>query len=223
MSTTIERLAKPDLPRAAMVLTAALRDEPGFLSVIPDAGRRAAIMKVLFAILVRDAFPLGNVRIARSGGEVVGTAVWYAPGDFPMTTRRQLRMAPAMLPLLRYGPGILTRLGQMEGNAKAAFPKESCWYLAALGVNPARQGEGIGTRLMTEVLADIDSGNAAAGRAAGRAARGAAGRAAYLETGEEANVRFYERFGFTVRAAALQLAPAPGPTHWTMWRPPTTP
>lgn len=213
MSISIERLAKPDLTRAASVLAAALRDEPGFASVVPDAGRRTEVMRVLFRLLVRDAFPLGNVWIARDNGQVVGTAVWYAPGDFPMTPLRQIRIAPAMLPLLRFGPGTIARLGQMEGNAKAAFPKEQCWYLAALGIDPARQGQGIGSRLMEAALAEIDADRRASGRAAGRAA--------YLETGEEVNVRFYERFGFEVRERALQLAPAPGPTHWTMWRTPT--
>ncbi|MDQ3657826.1 MAG: GNAT family N-acetyltransferase, partial [Chloroflexota bacterium] len=137
--------------------------------------------------------------------------------DFPMTLRRQLRIASAMLPMLRFGRSMVTRLGQMEETAKAAFPKEPCWYLAALGVDPERQGQGIGSRLMETALAEIDRSP----ETAGAAARGAATRgAAYLETGEEINVRFYERFGFKVRESALQLAPAPGPTHWTMWRPP---
>ncbi len=202
MSTTVERLTKPDVPDAATVLAAALRDEPGFASVVPDPVRRAQVMGVLLKILVRDAFPLGNVRVARDNGHIVGTAIWYAPGDFPMTALRQLRIAPAMLPMLRFGRSMVTRLGQMEENAKAAFPKEPCWYLAALGVDPERQGLGIGSRLMEAALAEIDTNC----------------EAAYLETGEEINVRFYERFGFEVRESALQLAPAPGPTHWTMWR-----
>ncbi len=204
MSTTIERLTKPDLPEAAAVLAAALHDEPGFVSVIPDPRLRGDVMGALFRILVRDAFPLGNVWVAKGDGQIVGTAVWYAPGDFPMTLLRQLRLVPVMLPLLRYGRGMVSNLGRMEGNAKAAFPKEPCWYLAALGVDPDRQGQGVGSHLMGAALAEIDGGNGAA----------------YLETGEAINVRFYERFGFEVRESALQLAPPPGPTHWTMWRPP---
>lgn len=199
---TVERLARADQAAAARVLAAALHHEPGFVSVVPDATRRAEIMTTLLGILVRDAAPLGNVWTARKGDEMTGAAIWYAPGDFPMTLMRQLRTAPAMVPLLRYGRAVLSGLGQMEEHAKAAFPSEPCWYLAALGVDPARQGEGIGSRLMATVLAEID------------------GAAAYLETGELHNVRFYERFGFEVRESALQLAPEPASTHWTMWRPP---
>ncbi len=204
MSTTIDRLTKPDIPEAARVLAVALDDEPGFVSVIPDPRLRGNVMGALFRILVQDAFPLGNVWVAKGDGQIVGTAVWYAPGDFPMTLLRQLRLVPVMLPLLRYGRGMVSNLGRMEGNAKAAFPKEPCWYLAALGVDPDRQGQGVGSHLMGAALAEIDGGNGAA----------------YLETGEAINVRFYERFGFEVRESALQLAPPPGPTHWTMWRPP---
>ncbi|MBA3276744.1 MAG: GNAT family N-acetyltransferase [Chloroflexia bacterium] len=204
MSITVEHLTKSDLEPAAGILAAALRDEPGFASVVPDPVRRAQVMGVLLKILVRDAFPFGNVWIARDNGHIVGTAIWYAPGDFPMTALRQLRIAPAMLPMLRFGRSMVTRLGQMEENAKAAFPNDPCWYLAALGVDPERQGQGTGSRLMEAALAEIDTNR----------------EAAYLETGEEINVCFYERFGFEVRESALQLAPAPGPTHWTMWRSP---
>ena len=202
MSITVVHLTKPDFQLAAGMLAAALRDEPGFASVVPDPVRRAQVLGVLLRILVRDAFPLGNVWVTRDNGHIVGTAIWYAPGDFPMTALRQLRIAPAMLPMLRFGRSMVTRLGQMEENAKAAFPKDPCWYLAALGVDPERQGQGTGSRLMEAALAEIDTNL----------------EAAYLETVEEINVRFYERFGFEVRESALQLAPAPGPTHWTMWR-----
>jgi len=204
MSITVVHLTKPDFQLAAGMLAAALRDEPGFASVVPDPVRRAQVLGVLLRILVRDAFPLGNVWVTRDNGHIVGTAIWYAPGDFPMTALRQLRIAPAMLPMLRFGRSMVTRLGQMEENAKAAFPKDPCWYLAALGVDPERQGQGTGSRLMEAALAEIDTNR----------------EAAYLETGEEINVRFYERFGFEICESALQLAPAPGPTHWTMWRPP---
>ncbi len=91
----------------------------------------------------------------------------------------------------------------MGQNAQRLFPDEPTWYLQILGVAPGQQGRGIGTRLIAPALALAD----------------AKGEPAYLETGEEINLRFYERAGFQVREAAAQLAPAPGPTHWTMYRP----
>lgn len=199
---TIERLAKPDIPAAAAVLAAALGDEPGFVAVVPDRSQRTTVLATLFRLLVRDGQPLGHVSIARIDGAIAGTAVWYAPGDFPMTALRQLRMLPGLLPLLRFGARTMRDLGQIERNLKAHFPEEPCWYLAALGVAPEWQGRGVGSALMGATLTGID----------------ARAEPAYLETGEASNVRFYEKRGFGIREAAIQVAPAPAPTHWTMWR-----
>ena len=56
------------------------------------------------------------------------------------------------------------------------------FYLAVLGVEPERQGEGIGSALMQPVL-DLASG---------------ASLPAYLETATGRNVLLYERAGFVV-------------------------
>jgi predicted N-acetyltransferase YhbS len=72
------------------------------------------------------------------------------------------------------------------------------WYLDALGVDPAKQGTGIGNALMRH----------------GLEAAGAAGVDAFLETGQARNVAYYERFGFRV---VDHDAPAPdGPQIWFM-------
>lgn len=201
---TVERLAKKDIPEASSVLAAALQVEPGFAFVVPDERQRAVVMRTMLGLLVRDAFPLGNVWIARDKAQIVGTAVWYAPGDFPMTLRRNSQVAPFMLPLARFGLSRLRGLAQMGQNLTSHFPDQPCWYLSALGVAPDQQGKGVGSRLMRSVLREIDQRR----------------EPAYLETGEEANVRLYQRYGFAVRDPAFQMAPPPGPTHWTMWRDP---
>lgn len=201
----VEKLeSKDDVPAAIDVIAAALRDEPGFASVIPDTRQRTMVMHTFLGLLLRDAFPLGNVWVARDAGPIIGTAIWYAPGDYPMTLWRNLRMTPGLLPLVRFGLGTMRRLIQMGENVTSHFPGQPCWYLAALGVSPEHQGVGAGSSLMDTVLAEIDR----------------RGEPAYLETSVERNVRFYERLGFGIREPAIHLAPAPGPTHWTMWRKP---
>lgn len=65
---------------------------------------------------------------------------------------------------------------------RKAHMQEPHWYLATLGVDPTSQGQGQGTLLVREGLDRADSD----------------GVEAYLETETEANVRFYERFGFGV-------------------------
>jgi len=203
----IDRLDRGGIAEAARVLAASLVDEPGFVSVYPDAARRRDVMGRLMDALLRDAIAFRHVWVALDGEEILGVAVWFPPGAYPPTLGRNLRLAPRVLPLLRHGPGRFLGLIAMEGNAERHHPKEPVWYLAALGVAPGRQGRGIGSRLLAPVLEMAD----------------ARGEPAYLETGEEINVRFYQRAGFEVRDPAVRIAPAPGPTHWTMYRPAHTP
>ncbi len=189
----------------ARVLAAALIDEPGFASVYPEPAARRTVMEALMRLPVMDSAPFKTVWVATSVGsnEIVGAAVWLPPGAFPFSPWRGIRMAPSMLQLLHYGPRAFGKLLKMGVNAQRLFPDEPTWYLQILGVAPSQQGRGIGSRLIAPALALAD----------------AKGEPAYLETGEEINLRFYERAGFQVREAAAQLAPAPGPTHWTMYRP----
>jgi ribosomal protein S18 acetylase RimI-like enzyme len=59
-------------------------------------------------------------------------------------------------------------------------PEEPHWYLPFIGVDPARQGKGIGAALLRSVLADCDT----------------ARLPAYLESTNPRNQAFYERQGF---------------------------
>jgi GNAT superfamily N-acetyltransferase len=59
-------------------------------------------------------------------------------------------------------------------------PPEPHWYLAFAGVDPARQGKGIGDALLQPVLAEADR----------------AGLLCYLETPFPRTHAFYQRLGF---------------------------
>ena len=189
----------------ARVLAGSLIDDPGFASLYPEMSTRRVVMESLMGMPVRDAvlFKTVWVAVAAETNEIVGAAVWLPPGAFPLSPARGMRLLPRMLSLLRHGPQAFRKLLTMGVNAQRLFPKEPAWYLQILGVAPGFQGRGIGTRLIAPALALADAN----------------GEPAYLETGEEINLRFYRRAGFQVREAAAQLAPAPGPTHWTMYRP----
>jgi predicted N-acetyltransferase YhbS len=80
--------------------------------------------------------------------------------------------------------------------------KEAHWYLMVLGVDPAKQGSGIGGSLIEPVIARAD----------------AAGVFCYLETFTASNLRFYKRRGF--RIAAGGNIPNGGPDFWAMIRHP---
>ncbi|MBU2896750.1 GNAT family N-acetyltransferase [Vibrio hepatarius] len=60
------------------------------------------------------------------------------------------------------------------------FPKQDCWYLPIIGVDPAYMAKGLGSFLMRETLKIIDR----------------SGEGAYLESSNPRNVDFYKNFGF---------------------------
>jgi ribosomal protein S18 acetylase RimI-like enzyme len=74
------------------------------------------------------------------------------------------------------------------------------YYLAIVGVAPAAQGRGLGSRLMFPMLSEADAG----------------GVAAYLEASSPRSRLLYERHGFEV-VEEMRL-PSGGPAIWRMWR-----
>jgi ribosomal protein S18 acetylase RimI-like enzyme len=71
-----------------------------------------------------------------------------------------------------------------------------------LGTDPAAQGHGVGSTLLSSMLERVD----------------AEGAPAYLECSKERNVAFYARFGFTVTKELNAVQG--GPRIWLMWREP---
>jgi ribosomal protein S18 acetylase RimI-like enzyme len=83
-------------------------------------------------------------------------------------------------------------------------PHEPHWYLGALGVEPDRQGNGVGTALLEEILAICD-----------RECEGA-----YLEASRPESARLYERLGFehqeVLEPSSIGVG---GPRLYLMYRP----
>jgi GNAT superfamily N-acetyltransferase len=75
------------------------------------------------------------------------------------------------------------------------------WYLAFIGVDPVRQGHGVGAALLRSRLRRCDQ----------------EGLPAYLESSKPENVPLYQHFGFHV-TGTLDL-PKGAPVVTTMWRP----
>ena len=85
---------------------------------------------------------------------------------------------------------------------EAAHPSEEHWYLAILGTDPARQGNGVGRSLIAAVTDRCDT----------------TGVGAYLESSKASNVPYYERFGFVVTG---EIQVADSPILYAMWRDPS--
>ncbi|MGI8574173.1 MAG: GNAT family N-acetyltransferase [Egibacteraceae bacterium] len=182
-----------------------VRHDPVFADLWPDLAVRRRALRRFFGIPLRDALAHGEVDAALDhddGDTLAGVAVWLRPDAYPMSLARKLRATPVLLRTMAAAPRTARRFAQFGANVDARFGSRHAWYLQVLAVEPARVGQGIGSRLLRHGLqrADTDS------------------EPAYLETSRIENVRLYERHGFVIEDAHARLLPD-GPTHWLMSRP----
>ncbi|AYA25991.1 MAG: GNAT family N-acetyltransferase [Rhodococcus sp. (in: high G+C Gram-positive bacteria)] len=189
-----------DIPAFAPVVAEAFVDDPVFTWMFPDEHHRIRRMTRFFAADARHHMvPLGATDIAESDGVVGGAAMWAPPGRWRSDMWTSLRLLPGFCAALgRY----MKRGRQVDETLDAAHPGEPHWYLSTIGTSPAARGTGLGTALMKAGLDRADAEHAPA----------------YLESSKEANVPYYERFGFEVTRAIV--VPDGGPTLWGMWRQP---
>lgn len=199
--TRIRALTEDDAREAGRVAADALMVEPGYAAVMPDEDIRRRVMRTMMTESIRQGHHDGTILGAFVDARVLGVAIWSSPGTGPGDTDVDgHRDIPHELRDI--DPAVFHRLAEYDAACMRHLPPEPFWYLQALAVDPAGQGKGIGSALLEASFELI----------------GEDAHPAYLETGTEQNVRFYERFGFQVREADVQLAPGSTP-HWTMIRP----
>lgn len=196
----VRRATSRDLATVAATLGAAFDDDPLFGHLVRAGGGRRAALERLFGTLVKTlALPHRETYLTAGGG---GAAVWLPPGETDTGPLDQVRLLPAMIAAggWRGLPRFLRTLGVMDQH----HPHQPHAYLMLLGVRPERQGAGIGSELLREVLDRCDRD----------------GIPAYLEASSPRNARLYERHAF-VATDAVWL-PDGGPPMWPMWRPPAS-
>jgi ribosomal protein S18 acetylase RimI-like enzyme len=76
----------------------------------------------------------------------------------------------------------IEEVGSVLEQMQSYHPKEPCWYLPLIGVDPHHQGRGLGAELMKYALARCDEEHLPA----------------YLESSNPANISLYERHGFEI-------------------------
>jgi ribosomal protein S18 acetylase RimI-like enzyme len=200
---SVIELPEGRLSEAVGVLTRTFLANPNFVHLFPDEGARARALPYVQRACLRDALAAGRVHVAIREGEIAGVAAWLPPGGFPLSPRRQLRVAPDMARVLASAPRSLPRLLRFTARVAKLHPSQPYWYLEVVGVEPSQQGLGIGTRLLEPGIFEAEG----------------AGQPCYLETMTERNVGWYRRLGFEVREAGVSFLPG-GPPNWTMIRHP---
>lgn len=163
-----------DLPGVRTLLAQAFVDDPMLQWIFPEEFIRLEATAAWFGIFVERYAAIDRVMTLDDGAVML----WRMPDD--------PREPPATLPTVG---GLLAALVGLEragaiGDALGVIaeitPSEPHVYVNFLGVDPSRQGRGLGLRLLRPVVA---------------AARDA-GLGVHLETTNPRNVGFYERMGF---------------------------
>jgi ribosomal protein S18 acetylase RimI-like enzyme len=197
---TITTLDRHAISTAATTLGRAFATDPLFLWVFPDATIRPAALQRFNRVPVAYGIRYGRVTTAHEGKAV---SVWIPPGP-GITIPGMIRCGMLAVPFQIVWRPFVPFMGAndvMEKIHKARAP-EPHWYLMVLGVDPDLQGQGVGSALVAEGLAQADR----------------AGVPCYLETSERRNLRFYERHGFEIlQEASLGKG---GPPAWAMRREP---
>ena len=179
------------------MLARAFHDDPVFGWLLPaERSRHRRLRRYFVTELHHESLRHGAVEVACADGRVAGAAVWFPPGTWSGPKRPP---SPAIC-----GPSAVVSSSSRSISPwrSHAHPREEPhWYLAIIGVDPVRQGYGVGAALLRSRLRRCDE----------------EGLPAYLESSNLDNVPLYQHFGFHV-TGALGL-PEGAPVVNTMWRP----
>ena len=201
-ASEVVRLPRTQIRAAGEMLARAFHEDPFEMWLLPDDSKRAPVLAWVSEVWVRYCWKYGEVYT--TADKVDGVAAWLPPGKFPASRVRLALMGMVFAPL-KFGLAGFSRFmssaNYMEQLHERDVPPRH-WYLPTLGVDPPRQGQGIGSALMQPALALAD----------------ASGLPCYLETQKERNVPFYQRHGFDV--VVEDDLPKGGPRFWTMKREP---
>ncbi len=180
------------------VLADAFAEDPVFAWLIPPQLRgRDSRLRTFFTSMSRSYLRRGKPCYLT--GDASAAALWAGPGSWAMPVSQViLEAAPSGLALRHRLPRALRTQMQIERLHARQSPPH--WYLGYLGTRRGRQSQGLGTQMLREVLAGVDTD----------------GVPAYLESSNERNLPLYERNGF--RVVGEHRALGHGPTIWRMWR-----
>jgi ribosomal protein S18 acetylase RimI-like enzyme len=199
----VVRLVASQKSQAAKTLARAFQEDPMFTYIFPDADQRRKSLAWQWEAVIGYSLDYGEVYTTP---DVDGVACWLKPGNTRVTVWRMIRTGIQLQRAFESFRG-KTRRVSMEVMSYLDQVHERLingphWYLWALGVDPIRQGQGIGGQLIQPILALADQ----------------ASLPCYLETLAEQDVAFYQKYGFDVSSAGE--IPGHGLKAWMMRRKP---
>lgn len=189
----VRRALASEAQALADVIAEALFHDPPNAWAFPDPVRRREIVPRFFRLFVDESVDVGGAFVL---DELAAVGLWFPPG-WDMSDEQAAAFDGAVRAIAgEYadtGPlAIVRAIG-------AVHPTDPHWYLAFVCTRPEKQGQGLGTALIRDMLGRCD----------------AEGHPAYLEATSERNRALYERLGFRVTS---RIDLPDGPPMWAMWR-----
>ncbi len=185
---------------AAHVLSRAFIDDPVSVVVYRgfSAGKRVRALNVDFSaellVCLRRGWPVQ----VNDGDTTLGAAVIYPPGAYPLPVSTQWwLLIKSMIGNGFYDIRLWMKwLGEVEKH----HPSEGHYYLEYIGVEPAKQGRGVGSAILRHLTDAADKEKVGC----------------YLENANPYNLPVYQRHGFQV----VDEQEIIGVKTWFMWREP---
>ena len=183
VSPTIEvrRAREADIPVLAEVLARAFAEDPALSTFTKRDERQHERMVAGMEAMLR----YGSARLSDTytTADLTGAAIWTPPGYSGLGLREWPGMLRKSLFMCGWRGLVTIRSAHRVLDERLArHIPEPNYYLSVIGVDPARQGHGVGSALMRPILERCDQERVPAS----------------LATNLERNVRLYERHGFRV-------------------------
>jgi GNAT superfamily N-acetyltransferase len=149
------RLAEGQVTASGAVLARAFANDPFFTYVLSDPVERERLMPPLMTAWTRYGLLFGEVYV--TAAPVEASAIWLPPNL--IRTEEQRDRAGLTAVVSAFSDGARARygaMGQHTGRIREAAPSVPHWHLPFMGVDPARQGLGLGTLLLRAGLSRVD-------------------------------------------------------------------
>ncbi len=194
-------LAMSQIDQGIDVLASSFQQDPLMEFLYPDITRNAYSPARFYQATIRMGLQYGEVQTTPA---MDGLAVWISPGntDFGFGQLIRTGFLSAVLFAGLRTMGRFIKMANYAEKANKPILERPHWHLMMIGVEPSQQGRGLGGQLMRPMLARADAEN----------------MPCMLESGNERNLTFYERYGFDI--AAHNVIPDGGPQYWLMVREP---
>ena len=201
-ATNAARIREDQIDVAAGILARAFHTDPPMVYAVPDAAERARVLPPFMKTFVTDASMFGEPLTTADRPQAV--ALWLPLDDLRDTPERDRAAGLNQIPKI-FGAEAFTRLMHIarmsERFHEHAAPGRHL-YLQWLGVEPARQGQGLGSSLIRPMTERAD----------------AEGLRCYLDTFQPRNVALYQKHGFKI--VVEEVEPHSGVRGWGFLREP---